>query len=178
MMIRKIWNITLNFLVIAVLMCVLILAVGFFSGLRYYIVLSGSMEPAIHTGSLGIVNTKAEYEKMKQGDIVAYENALGTRITHRVEAVAAEGLITKGDANEISDGVTVNKENFIGETVGSIPFAGYLLMFLQSKKGIILSVAGIVALWLIDMIIQCLTAEKETKKERPSLMQRVRRYEN
>ena len=171
-MIRKTWNITLNILIIIVSMCVLTVVIGFFCGLRYYVVLSGSMEPAIHTGSLGIVNTKAEYVKMEQGDIVAYENALGTRVTHRVEAVTAEGLVTKGDANEISDGLSVREDNFIGETIGAIPFAGYIFMFLQSKKGIIMSVAGIVALWLIDLIIQCLASEQT------SLVQRVKRHES
>ena len=170
-MIRKAWNITLNMLIIIVSMCILTVIIGFACGLRYYVVLSGSMEPAIHTGSLGIVNTKAEYEKMEQGDIVAYENALGTRVTHRVEAVTAEGLVTKGDANEISDGISVTEENFIGETIGSVPYVGYMLMFLQSKKGIIMSAAGIVVLWLIDLIIQCLTSEQS------SLVQRVRRHE-
>ncbi len=172
-MIRKSWNMILNILIIFVAVSVLVVFAGYFCGFRYYVVLSGSMEPAIHTGSLGIVNSKAEYDNVETGDIVAFINSMGTRVTHRVVRVDNHGLITKGDANGINDGFVVKKEDFIGETVGSIPFVGYILMFLQSKKGIILSVAAIITLWLMDMIVQCLTAECDNKKHR-----KVRMYES
>ena len=35
------------------------------------------------------------------------------KVTHRVKAVTREGIETKGDANDHSDGISVNPENFI-----------------------------------------------------------------
>ena len=35
--------------------------------------------------------------------------------------------IPKGDANEVSDGVSTNRSNFIGKNLCSIPKAGYVV---------------------------------------------------
>ena len=176
-MIRKIWDIALNVLIVSVAVLLIAVLTGHLCGFRYYIVLSGSMEPAIHTGSLGIVNSRAKFETIEPGNIIAYENTMGTRVTHRVESVCEDGIITKGDANTMNDGVSVNKENFIGETIGSIPFIGYILLFLQSKKGMILSVAAILVLWLLDCIIRCMTRDCKEKKHRNLWRQRMGKNE-
>ena len=105
-----------NMISIGVICLAAMAAVLMLLGFRPYIVLSGSMEPALHVGSICMVNTKAEYEAGN-----------GALVTHRVITITAQGMETKGDANEVSDGITTTKENFHGKTIGSIPGIGYIV---------------------------------------------------
>lgn len=61
------------------------------------IVLSGSMEPKIHTGSICFINKKVPYDKIKTGDIIAFKAGKNTMVTHRVISVTNSGFETKGD---------------------------------------------------------------------------------
>lgn len=120
-----------------------------FTGIQPYVVMSGSMEPEIHTGSLCFVNTMKKYEQVKEGEIVAFYNTAGTAVTHRAIKITEEGMETKGDNNQISDGITVTKGNYIGETVFYISKIGYLLYFMQRKTWRILVVtASLSCMWL------------------------------
>ena len=67
------------------------------AGIRPYIVMSGSMEPAILTGSLCFVNTNAEFADVREGDVIAFRSAMGTLVTHRAVAVTEDGVETCGD---------------------------------------------------------------------------------
>lgn len=87
------------------------------------IVLSGSMEPKIHTGSICFINKKVPYDKIKTGDIIAFKAGKNTMVTHRVISVTNAGFETKGDANKVSDGISTNKTNYRGKTILSIPYA-------------------------------------------------------
>lgn len=93
----------------------------YLAGIKTYFVRSGSMEPEIHTGSICIVNTHKAYEKIKIGDIVAYQSALGIPVTHRVIRITEAGFETKGDANDLSDGIAVTPQNYLGQTCFSVP---------------------------------------------------------
>ena len=69
-------------------------------GVQTYIVMSGSMEPEIHTGAIALIDTTDRY--VTTGDIVAYRMGEGDDeilITHRIMERTEEGFITKGDAN-------------------------------------------------------------------------------
>lgn len=76
------------------------------SGMRPLVVRSGSMEPAISTGSM-VLMRKVPASAIKQGDVVSVERPDRTRVTHRVLAVEHQGttavLTLKGDANEDPD---------------------------------------------------------------------------
>lgn len=111
------------------LLCVCLTAVMFAwcFGVRPYVVLSGSMEPQIHTGSICFINTRASYEDVEAGDVIAYEAASDMVVTHRAVRVTRTGIETKGDANDVSDGITTTKDNFKGKLVFDIPRAGYLI---------------------------------------------------
>lgn len=130
------------------------------TGHELYVIKSGSMEPAIHTGSVCIVDTKADYDDMKEGDIIAFKSGK-TKVTHRVKSVTEEGIETKGDANDHSDGISVNPENFIGETVYSIPYIGYGLIELSTLRGKIILLTGIASIILLSALVK---DEKETEK--------------
>lgn len=128
-------GLSLILLVIAVF-----LILHFIFGITPYITMSGSMEPAIHTGSLCFVNTRAEYSDIEEGDIIAFTNTAGVKVTHRVIAVTEDGFETKGDANEVSDGLSTKEWNFCGKTLFSIPYLGYVVKFVQIPRNLICSV--------------------------------------
>ena len=126
------------------------------------IVLSGSMEPKIHTGSICFINKKVPYDKIKTGDIIAFKAGKNTMVTHRVISVTNAGFETKGDANKVSDGISTNKTNYRGKTILSIPYAGYISMYLQSTRGKIIL---IVALFIAGLILPQEKNQEEVKNE-------------
>ena len=94
------------FLLIALVAVCLPLTLPKAFGYHIYTVVSGSMEPAIMTGSLVYIKEEAP-EDMQQDDIIAF---YGTKdgasiITHRVveNRVLMGEFITKGDANKTQD---------------------------------------------------------------------------
>lgn len=104
-------------------------------GVRPYIVLSGSMEPAIRTGSLCFIDRDYEFEKIHEGDVIAFETAGGVLVTHRGVLILDGKVETKGDANDISDGFTTSAENYRGKVLFSVPYLGYVNHFLCSWNG-------------------------------------------
>lgn len=140
------------FICIAIILCILL------SGIRPMIVMSGSMEPAIKTGSVCFVNTKASFEKVQIDDIITYR-LLDSYITHRVvNHVDDDALITKGDANNVEDLGVITKENYYGKVIGHIPYIGYAVFFI--RKNIVFTITIIVII-----TIGCNVIRKILKKE-------------
>ena len=102
-------------------------------------VLSGSMEPAIHTGSVIVVKPVSNY---KIGDVISFGKNTKTDIptTHRiVEVRAQEGQMiykTKGDANNSEDTSEVLQKDVIGKVYFSIPYLGYIIDFVKKPVGL------------------------------------------
>lgn len=133
-------------------------------GYKQYIVLSGSMEPALHTGSVCFVNTRYDYEDLVVGDIVAFENG-EIVVTHRIVDVSDGAnllYITKGDANDIDDGYSVNMGNYKGRTEFSISVIGYFLNHLQSVKGKVIFFTAFASMMIVYFLIDY--GEDEKKK--------------
>ena len=72
-------------------------------GIRPFVVVSGSMEPAIQTGSISWVNLRADADHLQQGDILAFERNDGELVLHRILRRTEAGIVTKGDANSVPD---------------------------------------------------------------------------
>ena len=115
-------------------------------GIVPYVVLSGSMEPTIETGSLCFINKKIKIEKVKEKDIIAFKMNDGTLVTHRVVEINESGIITKGDNNNDIDSNILKKENFVGKNLFWIPKVGYIVKTFQSTKGKIIIITSIVLL--------------------------------
>src|SRR5579862_9301200 len=86
-----------------------------FMGDKAYVVMSGSMEPAIHTGSV-VVAQPAAPETLKVGDVIVYNlPKVSESITHRIIELKDDGgkpgFVTKGDANGGSDDWTVQYQD-------------------------------------------------------------------
>jgi signal peptidase len=115
-----------------------------------YVVLSGSMEPAIPTGSAVIVE-RASPDAIERGDVITFEGGSSElTTTHRVvEVRTVDGerrFRTKGDNNEDVDPRPVPEEAVVGRVmelsvpgVGSalfvIPFIGYVVQFAKTTVG-------------------------------------------
>ena len=128
-----------------VIVLLLIAALIFFAprfGWQVDTVLSGSMEPAIPTGSILVSRTVAA-DEIQVGDIITFSGSgRGRFITHRVTAIERTNGIfftTKGDANNTEDPFTIPDENVVGKVLVHIPLLGFLFSFLKTPFGMILT---------------------------------------
>ncbi|MDR1017090.1 MAG: signal peptidase I [Lachnospiraceae bacterium] len=100
------------------------------------IIMSGSMEPALHVDDMVIIRKSKTY---KPGEIATYVNENNSLITHRIKKITDEGFIFKGDANNVEDGI-VNRKNVVGRVVFRVPMAGKIF----SLNGVIILFALVV----------------------------------
>lgn len=138
------WGKTINIAavtLVAVFAILLILTKFSFSGFKIYVVTSGSMAPSIKQGALIVVKKSDNY---KIGDIINYkiETNLLETVTHRLVRIEVSDnktvYITKGDANNIEDNQKTTLEMINGRVVSNLPFAGFIIGFIQTGPGIIL----------------------------------------
>ena len=110
-----------------------------FAGYKLYAVLSGSMNPAFDTGSLVAVKP-IDPAELQEGDIITFGSSGGKIVSHRVVGInRKDGLsfITKGDANNVADSGAVPASRVIGMVGVAIPYLGRLLVFSQTKQGLL-----------------------------------------
>lgn len=160
---QKIIKYFINLLITLILILGILFITLFAFGIEPFVVKSGSMQPTIQTGSLSFINKHTKYENIKLNDIIAYETTNGSKVTHRVINITANGLETKGDSNNISDGITTTKENFIGKNIFSIPKLGYLINFIQTKNGKLMSIT-LIAVILTAGILNDSSKKKKYKQ--------------
>lgn len=107
------------------------------AGAEPYIVLSGSMEPAVPVDAVAFVADAGRGDGMEpgKGDIIAFVSADGTRVLHRISGYDASTgeYTTKGDANSQDDGTKVHREDIIGKYIWHVPVVGYILAKLDSS---------------------------------------------
>lgn len=138
------------------------------SGIVPCILLSGSMEPELKTGSLVLINTNERNPDI--GDIITYR--MGTqKVTHRVTGTSDGKYLTKGDANQYMDANPVASSQIVGKVFYKIPFLGYIIAKIQSKTGIILLMAFLIISFISDLLSEVLSQIKfsipeKSRKER------------
>jgi signal peptidase I len=120
--------------------CIVMTLLGFAFGVRPLVFRSGSMSPAIHTGDLAFARS-VEAGDLRRGDIVSVINSAGSRITHRLVAVAGQGesrsLTLKGDANSVAD-PEVYEVTEADRVMFGVPRIGYLVGWMSGSWGIFL----------------------------------------
>ncbi|MFC3477062.1 signal peptidase I [Halobacterium litoreum] len=109
-----------------------------------YVVLSGSMEPAISPGDAVVVRHVAP-ENVGAGDVITFQRAgESTPVTHRVvEVVERDGGLafrTQGDANEDPDPTLVPADALVGEVWFAMPLVGHVVLFANTLLGRVLFV--------------------------------------
>ncbi len=99
---------------------------------------SGSMWPALKKGDMVLIKGIEGKGEIKEGDIIVYENQKGFTI-HRVIKINEDTVVTKGDANNVSDS-PVKYEKIIGKTLTlndkplRIPFLGNINILINKNK--------------------------------------------
>lgn len=170
--IKRIWNLVSSVLVgIVVLLAIALVGIRLV-GLQPYVVLSGSMEPTYHVGSLIYVKP-VDYKELNVGDPITYMVSQDTVVTHRITEVLIDEedpetyrYFTKGDANDVADGSSVHYKNILGKPVFSIPLLGYVSNYVQNPPGMYVAIsAGAILILLVFLPDVFADDGKEKKKK-------------
>ena len=199
---RKLWGMISTLLVIVVVVLAIALVGVRFVGLTPYTVLSGSMEPTYHVGSLIYVKDVDPAAITPGTPITFVVNEDLLVATHRVVDVkvlttAQEPVLdengepmleeipleeptyyfqTKGDANDDVDGAPVHYKNVIGTPVFTVPLLGYLSSWLQTREGMIMGISIALVLIILTFLPDMLSAvDDEPKKKKKRKKRRKKR---
>ena len=169
--IRKTWNIISTVLVSLVVLLALLLVGARVFGLQVFTVLSGSMEPTYHTGSLIYVK-KVDPYTIQSGQVITFLLDEDTIATHRVVAVVPDEedasvirFRTKGDANASEDGGLVHYKNVIGTPVFTIPKLGYVASYIQHPPGMYVAIAAGAILLMLTFLPDIFAPEEKSETE-------------
>ncbi len=109
-------------------------------GGRSYSVMSGSMEPRIHTGDV-VADARVVVRDVRVGDIVTFPDpqTRGRLITHRVRSIRVHGgrasVVTKGDANTTTEHWSIAADGSLGRVRYRVAKVGYALAFTRRPEG-------------------------------------------
>ena len=123
--------------IIGVLALILVLA-----GFRPFILKSESMEPVYTKGSLCWVNTRVDLNSVEIGDVLVYRSPANTLVLHRLvekersDDTSSLPVTMQGDANSLSQDVTLSSINFIGRETFTIPRLGVMVEHILSNNAI------------------------------------------
>lgn len=109
------------------------------STFRQFVVVSGSMEPVIPTGSIILAERENSY---RIGDIVTFSQNGREYIAHRIVNKIAIGrdtyFSTKGDSNTHADMDLVHESVVYGKILTIVPILGDIVIFYKTPYGMIL----------------------------------------
>lgn len=170
-LIKKIWSGISTAVVALVVILALLLAGARLVGLQVYTVLSGSMEPNYHVGSVIYVR-EVEPSTLQVGDAISFLISENTVATHRIIEVLPDEkdpdvirFRTKGDNNDIADTNPVHCNNVLGKVVGTIPLLGYLSDFVQHPLGTYITLYAMAILILAVFLPDIITNARVLKAE-------------
>jgi signal peptidase len=168
---KRIWNIITSILVGIVVLVAIVLVGVRFVGLQVFTVLSGSMEPTYHNGSLIYVKP-VDYKDLKAEDVITFMLDENTVATHRIVEVVADETDpavlryrTKGDANNAVDASLVHYKNVIGTPVFTIPRLGYLASYIQKPPGTYVAISVGAVLLLLVFLPDVFVGEGKKKRK-------------
>jgi len=130
-----------------------------------FVILSGSMEPAISPGDAVIVDASAP---ARVDDVVTFDDGNEVPTTHRVVDVVDGQYVTKGDANENVDGSSVPPEAVLGRVVLTIPLIGYVILWVNTPLGYVSLVLVPIGLLLLTELYAWVRAEDEEDDAEPT----------
>ena len=178
--IKRIFQLASTIMLVLVLLVAFLLVGIRLIGLYPYTVLSGSMEPTYHVGSIIYVK-KVDPLTLTVGDPITFM-LNDTVVTHRIiEVIEDESdptvryFRTQGDNNDVADGGDgVHCHNVIGKPVFSVPYLGYLAVYLKNSSGRFV-LLGLCAVLLLSTV---LPSGKSKKSEADSAEDDVSNTEN
>ena len=171
-MVKKAWNnITTVIVTIVVIAAVLLVGVRLI-GLQVFSVLSGSMEPTYHVGSVIYVKKVDPFE-IKEGQVITFMMNDEVVATHRVVGVVPDDddpstirFRTKGDANTAEDSNLVHYKNVIGVPVFTVPYLGYVANYIQNPPGTYIAVSAAAVLLMLMVIPDFLAKDSKKNSEK------------
>lgn len=170
---KKVMNITINVVLILLLLlttCAIIITlttksddenkINMGMGFAMLKVATGSMSPEIEPKDVVFV-VKTDTAKLKEKDIITFYNSSGKVVTHRIDSITESGdFITKGDANNTTDGV-IGKNQVIGRVAFTIPSFGKFIEFTKTTTGFL---CVVVLPLMIIVIIESVSIVSKLKK--------------
>ncbi|SDY04095.1 signal peptidase I [Eubacterium barkeri] len=162
---RKAYNILTTIILILLVGLAAIMMLPRLLGMTPLAVLSGSMEPTYHVGSLIFVK-EADANAVKPGDPITFKISADTMVTHRVIAIDTQNqcFYTKGDANNTPDGGSVSYENLVGKPAFTVPMLGYLAVYAQTQQGMIILITTILVVLVLTFVPDLLFKEETPEK--------------
>jgi len=136
------WIVLLGFLVL--------IGLSRFTSFEVLVVRSGSMQPAISTGGIVIIDRAAIRPPVRA--IASFREPDGSVITHRIVAMEGPLFVTKGDANDDNDVLQRPASAVYGTVVLSLPFLGYLIHLLQAPAAFLVLLLGTGGFLIADAI--------------------------
>lgn len=167
---KKVWDAFTTILVVCAVVLALLLAGARLVGLQVFTVLSGSMEPTYHVGSLIYVKD-VDYRDLGSGDVITFMLSEDTVATHRIVEVVPDEedpetirYRTKGDANDVEDGGLVHYKNVIGTPVFTIPYLGYVASYIQNPPGTYIAISAGAIFLLLLFLPELLSSDDDKEK--------------
>ena len=168
-----IWNAVTTVLVGLVVLLAVLLVGARLVGFQVFAVLSGSMEPTYHVGSVIYVR-KTPTEEITEGDPITFMLDADTVATHRVVEVVPDAedpsvvwFRTKGDANTSPDGALVHCRNVLGVPKFSIPYLGYVAHYIQHPPGMYVALAAGAVLFALVFLPDLLFGTDDSSGKKP-----------
>lgn len=130
-------------------------------------VMTPSMEPELPVGSLVLVQPTA-YEDIYIGDDITFVRDQNlTLVTHRVieKDDKTQFITTQGIANNSAD-APVNYQNVVGKVIFHIPYIGYFVIWISTKKGKIICEIIIVAVVAFSILISKSESDENKKSNK------------
>ncbi len=160
----KILKIIVNLLLVLILVtgigCVAMMVIG----IQPYVVVSGSMEPAIPTGSLCFIDKRVDFSQVSSGMVIAFSSTDGTMITHRVVRNTNGGWATKGDANKVEDPGVVTASNYVGRNINHIPKLGFMLESVRDGNGKYVVIIALIVILGLGVLVNSSGQEEKGPK--------------
>lgn len=113
-------------------------------GLRGFDVRTPSMGQTAPVGS-AVVTVPPGTTPLRAGDVITFrpDAAVTTTYTHRITAVTARGITTRGDGNSADDPWLLDRGAVVGRVVAVLPGVGWL------ARALPWTVAGVALVWFV-----------------------------
>ena len=132
---KKILNAIVVVLSIAVIAFLLASFAGFLP-IKFFNVISGSMEPTIPTGSI-VAAYELDPNDVVVGDVVMFVPRETNMVMHRVvdivETESGREFITRGDANNTNDPVPIYPQEIVGKVFFFLPGLGNVTAWIRQN---------------------------------------------
>jgi signal peptidase len=127
-------------------------------GLKRAVVLTGSMEPTYPVGSMTFVQPldPVQVQLLQPDEPIMFwsPDDFSQSVTHRLVEVRPEGLVTRGDANNVEDDWIVPREAVLGRVVWHVPAIGFATSRLQDGNAAMVVIGALAALFILNELVR------------------------